>query len=73
MGDNYTGPVTVLADDGTTKVLDNKNVWEKSETILEMVGDTDPGDVIPLASVSKEALDNLNDNGGLSTTFEQYD
>jgi len=62
MGDDYTGPVTVLADDGTTKDLANKNVWSQSETILEMVGDTNPGDTnptIPLPSVPKEALDKV--------------
>lgn len=57
MGDDYTGPVTVAADDGSERVLKDINVWQQSETILEMVKDTDPGDTIPLASVPKEALD----------------
>lgn len=57
MGDDYTGPVTVAADDGSERVLADINVWGNSETITEMVKDTDPGDTIPLASVSKEALD----------------
>eukprot|EP01048_Picozoa_sp_COSAG05_P002703 COSAG05_NODE_116_length_17986_cov_348.987534_2_plen_84_part_00 len=57
MGDEYTGPVTVAADDGTEKTLENIEVWSQSETIMEMVKDTDPGDTIPLASVGKEALE----------------
>jgi S-phase kinase-associated protein 1 len=61
MGDDYKGPVTVAAytDDGTeeTRVLGDDSVWSQSETISTMVIDTDPGDTIPLASVSKEALD----------------
>ena len=57
MGDDYTGPVTVAADDGSERVLKDINVWQQSETIMEMVKDTDPGDTIPLASVPKEALD----------------
>ena len=69
MGDDYTGPVTVAADDGSERVLeyggendkDTKSilVWEQSETIMEMVKDTDPGDVIPLPSVPKEVLDEV--------------
>ena len=71
MGDDYTGPVTVAADDGSERVLeyggeDDKDtksilVWEQSGTILEMIKDTDPGDTIPLASVPKEALDKVVD------------
>ena len=57
MGDDYTGPITVAADDGSERVLADINVWQQSETIMEMVKDTDPGDTIPLASVGKEALD----------------
>lgn len=57
MGDDYTGPVTVAADDGSERELKDINVWQQSETIMEMVKDTDPGDTIPLASVPKEALD----------------
>ena len=57
MGDEYTGPVTVAADDGTEKTLENIEIWSQSETIMEMVKDTDPGDTIPLASVGKEALE----------------
>jgi S-phase kinase-associated protein 1 len=57
MGDDHTGPVTVAADDGSERVLKDINVWQQSETIMEMVKDTDPGDTIPLASVPKEALD----------------
>jgi len=57
MGDDYTGPVKVAADDGTERELANHDVWSQSETIAEMVKDTDPGDTIPLASVGKEALD----------------
>ena len=69
MGDGYKGPVTVAADDGSERVLeyggedykDTKSilVWEQSETIMEMVKDTDPGDTIPLASVPKEALNKV--------------
>ena len=59
MGDDYEGPVTVAADDGSERVLNDKDVWEQSETIMEMVVDTDPGDTIPLASVPKEALDKV--------------
>lgn len=59
MGDDYTGPVTVAADDGSERELKDINVWQQSETILEMVKDTDPGDVIPLASVPKDALDKV--------------
>lgn len=59
MGDDYTGPVTVAADDGSERVLKDINVWQQSETIMEMVKDTDPGDTIPLASVPKEALDKV--------------
>ena len=57
MEDNYTGPVIVAADDGSERVLAEINVWQQSETIVEMVKDADPSDTIPLASVSKEALD----------------
>ena len=56
MGDDYSGPVTVAADDGSERVLANIDVWSQSETIMEMVKDTDPGDTIPLASVGNEAL-----------------
>ena len=59
MGDDYQGPVTVAADDGTEKVLSDKDAWAQSETIFEMVKDVDPGDTIPLASVPKEALDKV--------------
>jgi len=59
MGDDYTGPVTVAADDGSERVLADINVWQQSETIMEMVKDTDPGDTIPLASVGKDALDKV--------------
>ena len=59
MGDDYTGPVTVAADDGSERVLADINVWQQSETIMEMVKDTDPGDTIPLAAVPKEALDKV--------------
>lgn len=59
MGDDYTGPVTVAADDGSERVLKDINVWQQSETIMEMVKDTDPGDTIPLAPVPKEALDKV--------------
>jgi S-phase kinase-associated protein 1 len=57
MGDDYTGPVTVSDEDGSERVLNDDGIWSQSETILEMVKDTDPGDTIPLASVSKEGLD----------------
>jgi S-phase kinase-associated protein 1 len=57
MGDDYSGPVTVAADDGSERVLNDKDVWSQSETIMEMVEDTDPGDTVPLASVGKDALD----------------
>lgn len=33
MGDDYTGPVTVAADDGSERVLADINVWGQSETI----------------------------------------
>ena len=59
MGDDYTGPVTVADDSGEERVLKDINVWQQSETIMEMVKDTDPGDTIPLASVPKEALDKV--------------
>ena len=59
MGDDYTGPVTVAADDNSERVLADINVWQQSETIMEMVKDTDPGKTIPLASVPKEALDKV--------------
>ena len=59
MGDEYTGPVKVADDEGTERVLENKDVWGQSETIMEMVKDTDPGNTIPLASVPKEALDKV--------------
>tara|TARA_Y100001958_G_C21157195_1_gene491953 strand:- start:627 stop:1163 length:537 start_codon:yes stop_codon:yes gene_type:complete len=59
MGDDYTGPVTVADDSGEERVLADINVWQQSETIMEMVKDTDPGDTIPLASVPKEALDKV--------------
>lgn len=56
MGDDYTGPVTVQAEDGSERVLADINVWQQSETITEMVKDTDPSDTIPLVTVPKEAL-----------------
>jgi S-phase kinase-associated protein 1 len=56
MGDDYKGPVTVMTDDGSERVLADDSIWSQSETIPEMVRDTDPGDTIPLASVSKEEL-----------------
>ena len=59
MGDDYTGPVTVAADDGSERVLKDINVWKQSVTIMEMVKDTDPGKTIPLAAVPKEALDKV--------------
>ena len=59
MGDDYTGPVTVAAADGSERVLADINVWQQSETIAEMVKDTDSGDTIPLASVPSEALDKV--------------
>ena len=59
MGDDYTGPVTVKAGDGSERELKDINVWGQSETILEMVKETDSGDIIPLASVPKEALDKV--------------
>ena len=54
MGDDYTGSVTVKADDGSERELKDINVWQQSETIMEMVKDTDPGDTIPLAEVPSE-------------------
>lgn len=54
MGDDYTGPVTVKAGDGSERELKDINVWQQSETIMEMVKDTDPGDTIPLAEVPSE-------------------
>tara|TARA_B110000971_G_scaffold170191_1_gene174874 strand:+ start:510 stop:1055 length:546 start_codon:yes stop_codon:yes gene_type:complete len=59
MGDDYEGPVTVIADDGSEKSLADDSVWSQSITIAEMVIDTDPGDPIPLASVGKEELDKV--------------
>jgi hypothetical protein len=59
MGDDYKGPVTVAADDGSERVLNDINLWSQSETILEMVKDTDPSDTIPLAGVDKETLDKV--------------
>ena len=59
MGDDYTGPVTVADNEGNERVLKDINVWQQSETIMEMVKDTDPGDTIPLASVPREALDKV--------------
>jgi len=59
MGDDYAGPVTVVAADGSERVLDNDSVWSQSETIKVMIVDTDPGDTIPLASVGPEALDKV--------------
>lgn len=59
MGDDYTGPVTVAADDGSVRVLADINVWQQSVTIMEMVKDADPEQTIPLASVPKEALDKV--------------
>jgi hypothetical protein len=58
MGDDYTGPVTVQAEDGSERVLADINVWQQSETITEMK-DTDSGDTIPLTNVPKEALDKV--------------
>ena len=57
MGDGHTGAVTVAADDGTERELANYEIWSQSETIMEMVKDTTPGDTIPLASVGTDALD----------------
>jgi hypothetical protein len=37
MGDDYTGAVTVAADDGTERELANYEIWSQSETIMEMV------------------------------------
>jgi len=59
MGDNYTGPLTVSDEDGNTRVLDDIKVWSQSETIMEMVKDTDHGDTIPLASANKEGLNKV--------------
>lgn len=59
MGDDYAGPVTVAANDGSEKILATPDVWGQSETIAEMVKDTDPGDTIPLASVTPEALEKV--------------
>ena len=59
MGDDYKGPVTVMADDGSQTSLADDSVWSQSITILEMVKDTDPGDTIPLASVGKDELDKV--------------
>jgi S-phase kinase-associated protein 1 len=56
MGDDYTGPVTVADDAGAERVLADDSVWSQSETIMEMVKDTDPGDRIPLASVGTDEL-----------------
>jgi hypothetical protein len=56
MGDDYTGLVTVADDEGRETVLANDSIWSQSETIAEMVKDTDPGDTIPLASVGPEEL-----------------
>ena len=72
MGDDYTGPVTVAADDGSERVLQNKDVWQQSETIMEMVVDTDPGDTIPLASVPKEALDKVVEYMEKMAAFETH-
>jgi len=59
MGDDYTGPVTVQINDGTERVLRDKDVWQQSETIFEMVKDTDPGDIIPLTTVPEEAFNKV--------------
>ena len=59
MGDDYDGPVTVQDSDNSERVLADKNVWGQSETITEMVKDTDPGDTIPLPNVPKEVLDKV--------------
>ena len=64
MGDDYTGPVTVAVrrpeeEAEIKKVLADKDVWGNSETITEMVKDTDPGDTIPLVTVDEEALDKV--------------
>ena len=56
MGDDYYGPVTVADEDGLKTSLVDDSIWSQSETILEMVKDTDPGDTIPLASVGTEEL-----------------
>jgi hypothetical protein len=58
MGDDYTGPVTVAADDGSERVLADINVWQQSETISEMVKDGEPGDIVGLG-VGKEELDKV--------------
>lgn len=60
MGDDYTGPVTVVTADDTIMELAG-DIWNQSETITEMVKDTDPGDQvnIPLSEVPKEALDKV--------------
>ena len=49
--------MTVAADDNSKRELKDINVWQQSDTIMEMVKDTDPGKTIPLAEVPKEALD----------------
>lgn len=59
MGDDYTGLVTVAANDGTERELANYDVWSQSEMIMEMVKDTDPGETIHLANVGKDALDKV--------------
>ena len=51
--------VTVVADDGTERELKNEGIWGQSETISEMVKDTDPDDKIPLHAVTRDALDKV--------------
>jgi hypothetical protein len=59
MGDDYTGPVTVQVEDGSERVLADKNVWGQSGTIKSMVEDIGPGGTIPLTTFPKEALDKV--------------
>jgi S-phase kinase-associated protein 1 len=59
MGDVYTGPVKVTDEDGNERLL-VYNVWNQSKTIMSMAEDIESDkDVIPLASVPKEALDKV--------------
>ena len=60
MGDDYTGPVTVAADDGSERVLKDINVWQQSETIMGIVKATESVvTIIPLAPVPTGALDKV--------------
>ena len=59
MGEDYTGTVTVAPADGTNSELANYEIWSQSDTIMEMVKDTDPRDTIPRASVTKDGLNKV--------------